>query len=340
MSKILTGFGSDRNVSIKTDKVSTLIDRNKITQAWKDFKDLEGMRTSEMTEYQKRLVELFTIRVNVKATKKVPEHQARELSEYILQTIWYFELGKGLTTKTGEYRVNIIEDEEINFPIQPCDEYVHENAINSLHEEIYIPVRSRRGNTSRTIRGNRTGVKSPFTALNGSTKERFLTYELFMSHSDLIFMESGEATWRAPKSDIESLGLFTSDMLEREFNILYDRATFHGDYFEIDNKRVYINSPLLPTETRTLGAITGTIIGQLVYWSRTNKPAPSWAVSALTHYRLYGDEEFPDMLGELGSNNSNGDIPEIKQQRGLKSTTLMIATELYYKSYAGFKRKV
>lgn len=288
--------------------VVTSIDKAKLTQAFNDFKALDGKKTSELTDYQKRLVELFTTR---QAGKR--EHSGswvRKSNNYIFPTLLYFGLGDGKSWSAGCYNIDLVEDEEIAFPDQPCDEYVYENALNSLHEEVYVPTTSRLHKTFRAIRINsKTGEL--YTATNDNFQKSFKEFTLLTN---------------LPKK--------TSQCSEAQLDALYNKAELINRTFKLEDSIVEIDSYLLPTHSSTHPLISTTITGEILMYSKSPREAPEHIKAALAYLKSNTDQEFPYTLtGHLGDYNSDGTFPNVTNRRGLSSQTLAIATEVLYKTF-------
>lgn len=284
------------------------INRNELVQAFEDFKALDGRKTSELNEYQKRLVEMFTTRQP--GRKEYSGMWLRKSNNYIFPTLLYFGLGDGKSWSSACYNITLVEDVEIAFPEQPSDEYVYENALNSLHEDVYIPTTSRLGKTFRAIRYNsKTGEL--YTATNKDFQKSFKPFTML--------------------SDLPSK---TSQCNEAHLDTLYNKAELVGRTFVLEGNIIQIDNYLLPTFSSTHPLISTQLTGEILIWSKSPREAPEHIQAALAYLKANTDNNFPySLTGHLGEYNSDGDYPNVTNRRGLSSQALAIATDVLYRTY-------
>lgn len=295
------------------------------TDALKVLLACNGKKTSDMSELEKRVVDLFTYRVI-----DLNGNSVRKLHTYCLATTEFFaSLGydiHGAPTShvTKDFKSFIVyEDVEIFYPpVESPSLYVIDDAIMSLKKDRYIPVRSKKhGKFCRICKRvlKKAGVDTP------------TEYQFYQAFPQTGFLE-GNFTNGEPrdpafsKSDKVTPPNKLSLCEDTLKGTVYSTAEFRGDSFFLNNTAIEIDEPLLPTQRAVCKAITVETVGMLLMYSLTDIPAPTWVVEALTYYKNKGDEALDNMLPTpLGEYNNGGEPKMHNLTHSSKSRTLNIA---------------
>lgn len=294
------------------------------TDALKVLLECNGKNSSDLSELEKRVVDLFTRRVidlNGNSIRRM--HSYCLASTEFFASLGYDTYGAPTTVGHAMYKNFIVyEDEEINYPIVVSpSKFVIDDAIMSLKADKYIPVRSKKNDEfcricKRIVK--KAGVDTP-------TEYQF--YQVFSSGflgsiskegvpTDAEFSKSDKIT---PPNKLSLCG-------ETIRSTIYSTAEFNGDSFFLNNTSIEIDEPLLPTQHAVCKAITVETVGMLLMYSLTNIPAPTWVVDALTYYKNHGDEALDNMLPmPLGLFNRDGKPKMHNLTHSSKSRTLNIA---------------
>lgn len=284
----------------------TNIPKTAMKRHWDEFLALDGMFTSEMDDYQKRLVEFFTQRSLVGTVWK------RKVDTYIIPTLVFLEITEGKSALAEEYRIDIIEDEEIYFDPQPSTANIVDVAFFSLDDETYVPTRSRQDKDFERILIYRDEMRTTFS-------NNFRGNEIAFSEKDLTKM---------PKK--------LSELSEFQLNLIYsDKETeYLGDYIRYKDQDIEIDTVLMPTKTSTCAIISMKLQVELVAYSRNEwAKAPRYIAIALAYLKDNPDDLNTDYLGGIGNHNNISEIPNQPPTRGIKSRTLQYATEFLYRDY-------
>lgn len=294
----------------KANRVATTtIPREQLAQKWVDFLKLDGMKTSEMTDQQLRLVEFFTAR------KAVKGKWVRRVDNYIANTLLFLNITK--LSSGSEYEIDIIEDKEVFFEPQASTLNIIDVAFHTLDNDVYVPTRSRKDKPFERIvyssklgfyipgdgGKNFRGSEEPFDLLNSIPDKLSLCSEI---HLDAIYAEINNKT-----------------------------AKILGNNIVTDDYTVEIDTLPMPTKTSTCYLINLRLIGELAFYSKTEEvPAPEYIRSAIAVYLEERDiDKLTEYLGGMGAKNKGvATVPA--STRGISYRTLQVAVDGLYNSLA------
>lgn len=258
-------YNSRYRKPIVREEPKTNTTKEQVEALWFEFRDLYGANTSELDDRGKRLVELFTARM-------YNDPRTRKPSLYIKGLLQYHGI-----ELTGFSKIEVYEDEEIKFKPQVCSPFIFDEAINSIDDPVYIPIRSLK--------------HKAFARIN------YYKGELYTYRGD-NFLEN-EPEFVPLDTKFTRISQVPLSLLPEFYQYEEDEDCFLTPDGEILKDEVPLRVP--PENTRIPKSLVRFVVNTLVYYSKNRKFQPSWVGRALARYYELGDVDFDATLKAMGT---------------------------------------
>ncbi|QPB12169.1 hypothetical protein [Providencia phage PSTCR5] len=250
-----------------------------VQQAYQDLMDLNGKKTSELSEYELRLVDFFTKRYPSADRKCI-----RSISAYPLHFLSYhgaIDLSEARTV--ANFDLLIHEDKEVSFPAVRIhnSRFAMDVAFKSIFEPEYQPLRYYKSKSKDKLK--------EFNRIRHTQKTGYYMCKV------VGYMSDEPEFWEG--TQVVELPPLTSLLDEKDIPEVVYNGTLTGDSILYKGNTILIDQPTLPyTRQYAHNTSQAFIASTLAMWSHIKAPAPEWVKQALAH----SDEDFVTYLSYLG----------------------------------------
>lgn len=284
---------------------------------WDNYMALDGMRVSELDEYQARLVDFFTVRTINNISKDDPNYEdLKDVKYKRVPALYVIPLVNGLgmieAFMASSIHCAVYEDIQLAMPRIPFE-------TNFIHDESFYSITAEEYKTPRFFMG------SKFRRINYRKDKGFY-----------IVDTSNYAAKEEQFSNLKIDAKKATDLNEEDLKYVYAKGTRTGDTIEIDGTTIEMNTFFPPySETTYTNEVTSSFAVLLFMWSHS--PAlvpPVWVQQALAYYRENGDEVLDAALLSLGikvgMGKAHSDYERTREGRTTicKSRTISLAMNL------------
>lgn len=270
-----------------------------VQQAYQDFLELNGKKTSEMNEYQLRLIDFFTKRYSSadrSCIRKMASHPLCFLA-------FHGAIELSQTKSVANFDFIAYEDKEVAFPIVRIhnSRFAMDVAFKSIFEPEYQPLRYYKC----------TDSSKEFNRIRHVNSKGYYMCKVTKYMGDEP--EFWEGTMRV---EIPSV---MSEVLEVDLPIILKEGKLLGDVMLYKDKEIIVDTLILPYTTEYSHASSQAVIaGILVTWSKLAVEAPQWVQQALAH----SDEAFEKYIAYLGMTLGEFNRAEKKTSRATSNSSV------------------
>lgn len=292
---------------------------------WDNFKSLNGKYTSTMTDYEKRLVDFFTVRYLCDEEGK-PAY-VRKPTAYVTHLLYGLGIEEHYRTQANCYtELKVYEDMQVAFPRFPFSS-------KRIHDESFYSIEDKDYKSPRYFKGDKVEFSRIYRKVDKETGEEVFVYLDTSNYgkSEPVF------------ANLPNLGASVDDLKHENVDVVMATASkVSGDEIVTSTGHVIKVTTFLPPYTEHISnpVAASTFAAILCMWSRNNSlEAPHWARQALAYYQSTKDDPetrdtaLDSALRNIGFPSIGGENADpVFKRKGItslgKSKTISIAMTL------------